>query len=147
MGIEASNVGQQSEKGFWREATLQVLTTIFRKQAANAELRKQLFEANVNAARDENHMQVACVCASAGSCVRVPAICMRRSRTRVCAHTRAHAVCARPLGANLVTGVRFPPAYGVPVCRENAETSTRRAPAAGLSVPPLGGLPSVACAS
>ena len=89
MGIEASNVGQQSEKGFWREATLQVLTTIFRKQAANAELRKQLFEANVNAARDENHMQVACVCASAGSCVRVPAICMRRSRTRVCAHTRA----------------------------------------------------------
>ena len=38
-----------------------MLTTIFRKQAANDELRKQLFEANVNAAREENRMQVACV--------------------------------------------------------------------------------------
>ena len=38
-----------------------VLTTIFHKQEANDELRKQLFEANVNAAREENRMQVACV--------------------------------------------------------------------------------------
>ena len=63
-------------------------------------------------------------------------------------HTHIPLARARaPPDANLVTGVRFPPASGVPVGTQNGGTSTRRAPAARLAVPPLGGPPSVACAS
>ena len=114
MGIEASNVGQQSEKEFWREATLQVLTTIFRKQAANAELRKQLFEANVNAARDENHMQVACVCASAGSCVRVPAshLYAAQPNASVCTHARPCTPHSTPARTHTALRAQMNPPWG-----------------------------------